>query len=425
MPSRHAAVLERADFPSRARILQAEVQDAAVGCERDVAVDGRTDSQIYRFQRFSLLCSHGRAAFTTRSLESKFSIPDADFGDLLNEYDRTADSGLVLDLLTVVYGARAPEDKRLTAERLLALSNGEKEPIVATILSLRPPKAVANALTSQSVDKRTAFRLLQALFEAATECYAKAFRDGLDIQRAGGCDEAVCPHGSHFALLPIARTESTLDAIKLLVHFKHLPNVAFFDHWCGGKAQLVAECAKVGVFLGERAGALYSEDTKDMRVVSFPALASEECPSFAMSDKQIAEAGHLGVDRPPHPVSGSTLAFDGHDRLHGPSHKKCEGRRPDLIAETRTTNSMRHEQENILREKDASWLRNYTPQRNLLMMRVITHLRDRQRALDYLHVAHGREQEQQKRDPAACFKLQLSSFGQLKLVSATGVVFDL
>lgn len=326
------------------------------------------------------------------------------------------------------YGALAADEKRLTAESMQELSRGTKELIVSTLLKLHPPKHVVADI--QAVDKATAFRLLDGLFVASTQCFAKAFTDGMEIARAGGATEAVCPHGNVCAILPIARTESTLDAVKVLTTFKHLPNVAFFDFWCGGTAQLLAECSAVDVHLGPRSGALYLADAKEKPVVSVPALAVEECPSFSHTDSVIASPAGLGVQRQPHPVSGSDLLFAAHDRFHGASHvnkptKRCDARDPDLIAETRTMNSMRHEEANILREKDSSWLRNYTPQRNLFMLRVISHLRNRERALDFLQLAHKREAEQQRQDPAAGWELRLNSFGQIKLFSAHGGVVDL
>jgi hypothetical protein len=313
----------------------------------------------------------------------------------------------------------------LTAERLLELSRGPKEGIVNTLLSLHPPKAAAAEIKSTDATKSSVFQLLDSLFQASTECFAKAFTNGLDILRSGGADEAVCPHGAHYCLLPIAKTESVIDAINVTTLFKHTPNVNVFDWWCGGKSLVVAACSAVNVKLGPRAGALYLDDAKEMPVVSVPALAIEQCPSFAMSDSAILVGEGLGVERKPHPISGSDLCFLAHDRLKSAAHKRCPGRDPDLIKELRTENSMRHEEENVLREKDSSWLRNYSPQRNLLMLLVTAHLRNRKLAFDFLQKARVLEVAQQKHDPAGLWCLRMTEFGQIKLQSCAGLVLDI
>jgi hypothetical protein len=259
---------------------------------------------------------------------------------------------------------------------------------------------------------------LQSLFTASSQCFAKAFSDGLEIQRSGGSEEAVCVHGGHYALLPIAKTESGLDAVNLFVHFKHKPNVGVYDHWCGCASQACCTCRRAGVELGSRAGAIYAEDTKDKKVVSVPELDSQLYPSFASSDAVLSADPSLGVERTQHPVSGSTLCVLAHDRLHGapPNHKRCTGRDPDWIAQLRTMDSLAHEQYNSFREKQSHYLRNYSPQRYLLFLLVTAHLRNRRLAEDFLERAQKRMHEMQKQQPAAGWRLTVNEFGQVKLM---------
>ena len=54
----------------------------------------------------------------------------------------------------------------------------------------------------------------------------------------------------------------------------------------------------------------------------------------------------VGVNRTPHPSTGSTCLYCLHDRLHGKSHINCHHRNPDCILQLRGENTSRQEHAN-------------------------------------------------------------------------------
>lgn len=315
------------------------------------------------------------------------------------------------------FGDAAPAAaQRLTADAIdKVVSKETHDQILARLVQCGVDRNLKGRLKDASW--LTVFTLFTSIFTAATSCFHKGYTEHDD--RCGGSLDAFDPCGVPVGFIPLPKQESAADAVAMYNLFMHPPNVAVGDNWCAAKQKLHSACAVRGIHLDARDGAVVDEKAADaikkpvLPIVSVAGLAREHSHVFSARDAASDLPQMEGVQRLPHIATDSKVAAFVHDLLHGEPHKQCLNRHPHLIAECRTENSMVHEQSYSQRKKYAAFLRNYAPQRMLMVLRVVLHRLARRINLEHLETFRALVGDLHESDPQAGWHMVLNALGQV------------
>lgn len=315
------------------------------------------------------------------------------------------------------YDAATGKTEKLTDLKIQQMLAEPKKRMEDILVKCGIVRSRANA-----IDQRQLHRIIVGLAASRTQCFRKLFASSL--ARSGGTLDCVCRHLVLYASKVVPFAESPRDAVAVLLLLRHLPLCAFYDFWCGAVQQLVESCSAAGIELGERTGALLTEDeVKEHGAclpVSVPALNVAGAPSFNLADGAAERKSlpfSLDIERPPHPYTQAKVCLLLHDRLHGMAHKYCHGRDPDHVQQLRSLNTESAEHFNAQRKRHDNVLRNESPQRNIFLHLVIAHRRNRAINLKILGVLEEELAEKRRRFPSEEWRIEVHpEFGRVQIV---------
>ena len=116
--------------------------------------------------------------------------------------------------------------------------------------------------------------LRQRLWCGSGACFLKLFPR--DLGRTGGMATLDCPHRVTYCLWNLVQSESPEDIATLFTLLKDLPNVLFYDFWCGCDVHFHKLLSEVWLFLQCRSTLSLSGLTRSL-LCAVAARGHQEC----------------------------------------------------------------------------------------------------------------------------------------------------